>query len=581
MKLLLCALNAKYIHSNLAVYSLMAYAKDVPMELKLAEYTINHRLEDIRKEIYREKADIVAFSCYIWNIDQIYELTAELKKVAPETAIWLGGPEVSYDAGQVLTQHPEIDVVMMGEGERTFRQLTHQWESGDLSGIAGITYRKEGQIVQQPMAPYMDMDELPFVYEDLSKFENKIIYYETSRGCPFSCSYCLSSIEKRVRLRSFSLVQKELQFFLDHKVKQVKFVDRTFNCNHVHAMQIWQYLTEHDNGVTNFHFEVSADLLRDEDIALFQKMRPGLIQLEIGVQSTHPQTIGEIKRTMDLDRLRELVSKVKALRNIHQHLDLIAGLPYEDYQTFQKSFDEVFSMEPDQLQLGFLKVLKGSYMHEQREQYQLAYENRAPYEVLQTKWISYDEILELKEVEEMVELYYNSAQYTKTLPYLMQFASGPFAFFQTLAAYYQANHTIGVKYSRLAYYELLRDFAKATYPVEEACLDQLLMYDLYLRENIKKRPVWANTTALEKKEATRFYRQEETAQYFTDMVPYDSKKAAGSCHVEKFDIDMDTYEKREWWALFRYDARDPLTYDAQVLEVKGMEDGEGKSSGNM
>lgn len=583
MKLLLCALNAKYIHSNLAVYSLMAYAKGASMELKLAEYTINNRTEEILKEIYREKADIVAFSCYIWNIEQVYELVRELHKVAPHISIWLGGPEVSYDAGKVLREHPEVTLVMMGEGEETFRQLTESWGTGmELSAVDGIAYRQGEEIHCNAMRPQMDMDKIPFIYEDLDQFKNKIIYYETSRGCPFSCSYCLSSIDKRVRFRSFSLVQKELKHFLDHDVKQVKFVDRTFNCNHKHAMEIWEYITKHDNGITNFHFEVSADLLKDEDIQLFERMRPGLIQLEIGVQSTYQPTIGEIRRTMDLEALRKLVARVKALGNIHQHLDLIAGLPLEDYGTFKKSFDEVFSMQPDQLQLGFLKVLKGSYMHEKSKDYEIAYRSRAPYEVLKTKWLSYDEILKLKEVEEMVELYYNSAQYTKTLPYLLTFAKGPYAFFRELATFYYQRNRIGVKHSRLSYYELLREFALFAYPeVEEGVLDQLLMYDLYLRENIKKRPQWGNTQVLEKKAATRFYRMEGVEKYFPQMQPYDSKLAAGNSHVERFFIDVDTYEKKDWWALFDYHTRNPLTYDATVREVKGIEDGSGKSIGNL
>lgn len=580
MKLLLCALNAKYIHSNLAVYSLMAYAKKAPMDIQLAEYTINNRTEEILKEIYREKPDIVAFSCYIWNIDQIYELTAELHKVAPHISIWLGGPEVSYDAKKVLNKHPEISLVMVGEGEETFYELIRQWDNSkkELENIKGIAYREHEQIKENPPRGQLDMDKLPFVYEDLTKFKNKIIYYETSRGCPFSCSYCLSSIDKRVRFRSFSLVRQELQFFLEHKVKQVKFVDRTFNCNHKHARQIWEYITEHDNGVTNFHFEIAADLLREEDINLFKKMRPGLIQLEIGVQSTHQQTIQEIRRTMDLEKLKELVARVKKNGNIHQHLDLIAGLPYEDYETFTKSFDEVFAMEPDQLQLGFLKVLKGSYIHEKKHDYKIVYGNRSPYEVLRTKWMTYDDILKLKEVEEMVELYYNSAQYTKTLPYLLKFAQRPFDFFEDLAEFYYGNYQIGVKHSRLSYYEILRAFALERYKeVKERVLNELLVYDLYLRENVKKRPEWTDTIPLEKKEATRFYRMEDTKEYFPEMKPYDSKIAAGNAHVEKFFIDVDSYKEKEWWALFNYHARNPLTYEADVKEVKGILDGTGKS----
>lgn len=570
MKLLLCAINAKFIHTNLAVYNLKACAKDTGLDIKVVEYTINNRQDELLKEIYREKADMIAFSCYIWNAKMIYELAEELHKVLPQTQIWLGGPEVSYDAEIILKEHPEISLIMMGEGEETFTELCSQYGSGniDLANVKGIAYRKEGTAVTNPFRPPMNMDHIPFVYAQLPDFDHKIIYYETSRGCPFSCSYCLSSIGEKVRFRSLSLVKEELQFFLDHKVKQVKFVDRTFNCNREHAQTIWNYIVDHDNGITNFHFEIAADLLNDSDIEIFKKMRPGLIQLEIGVQSTHDQTIQEIRRVMDLHKLADVVAKVKALGNIHQHLDLIAGLPYENYATFQVSFNEVFAMKPDQLQLGFLKVLKGSYMHEKQEDYEIVYGSYAPYEVLQTKWISYDEILELKEIEEMVEMYYNSAQYTKSLPYLLSFAPNPFAFFKTLADFYYRRNEVGVKHARLFYYELLKEFALQTYQgVDVNILKQLLIYDLYLRENIKKRPIWMNTISLEKKEATRFYRMEESAQYFPEMQPYNSKLAAGNSHVEKFTINVDTYEEKEWWALFNYHNRDPLTYDAHVWEL--------------
>jgi radical SAM superfamily enzyme YgiQ (UPF0313 family) len=573
MKLLLCAINAKFIHTNLAVYNLAESAKDTGIEIQIAEYTINNRQEELLKEIYREKADIVAFSCYIWNAKMVYELAAELHKVSPELKIWLGGPEVSYDADKVLEEHPEVSLVMRGEGEETFTELCKAYgsESVDLSSILGITYRDKDDIVENENRPPMNMDDIPFVYANLPDFQNKIIYYETSRGCPFACSYCLSSIGERVRFRSWELVKEELQFFLDHKVKQVKFVDRTFNCNRKHAQAIWHYITEHDNGITNFHFEIAADLLNDSDIEMFQKMRPGLIQLEIGVQSTNHETIHEIRRVMNLEKLAGVVAKVKALGNIHQHLDLIAGLPYEGYETFQTSFNEVFAMRPDQLQLGFLKVLKGSYMHEKREDYNILYGDHAPYEVLSTKWISYDEILKLKELEEMVELYYNSDQFSKSLPYAMLFADTPFDFFKELAAFYQAETTVGMKHARLYYYEILRQFVLKNYKeADMAILEELLVYDLYLRENIKKRPDWIPTISLEKKEATNLYRMEESAQYFPEMQPYNSKLAAASSHVERFTIHVDTYEKKEWWALFNYHSRDPLTYGAQVWEVKGI-----------
>ena len=442
MKLLLTAINAKYIHSNLAVYSLRASAGSIRDQVKLAEFTINHRTEEILRDIYRKKPDVLFFSCYIWNMVYVTELTAECKKVMPGVPIWLGGPEVSYDAEQYLREHPEVDGILCGEGEESFRRLGECYvnckaDVEHLSQIPGLVFRRNltpqkkneetvpsftehsnksyvnyeaeawevEQIQTNPPAPLVDLSTLPFPYQELTDFENRIIYYESSRGCPFSCSYCLSSIDKSVRFRSLELVLPELQFFLDRKVPQVKFVDRTFNCRKSHAMAIWRYLLDHDNGVTNFHFEIAADLLDEDELALIARMRPGLIQLEIGVQSTNPRTLEAICRKTDLGGLRAVVAKVHAGKNIHQHLDLIAGLPFEDYESFGRSFNDVYAMRPDQLQLGFLKVLKGSRMHREAEQYGIVRRALPPYEVLCTPWLPFSDVLRLKMVEEMVENY--------------------------------------------------------------------------------------------------------------------------------------------------------------------------------
>ena len=406
----------KYIHSNLAVYSLKAYAKKYQDQIGLAEYTINQNPDDILKGIYRDHPEVLCISCYIWNISYVRNLIREVHKVLPDTAIWLGGPEVSYDAGKVLEEHPEVTGVMKGEGEVTFLELAGFYLEGisELAKIEGITYREGDQIQENPWRGITDLSTIPFVYKDLKKFENRIIYYESSRGCPFSCGYCLSSIDKKLRFRDLELVKEELQFFLDHNVPQVKFVDRTFNCKHDHAMAIWKYLIAHDNGITNFHFEVAADLLNEEEIALIRTMRPGMIQLEIGVQSTNPDTIREIHRKMDFAQVSEVVTRVQEGHNVHQHLDLIAGLPYEDYDSFGKSFCDVYQLRPQQLQLGFLKVLKGSFMYQAAPEYGCVCQSREPYEVLYTRWLPYDDVLRLKLVEEMVEVYYNSNQFGKS-----------------------------------------------------------------------------------------------------------------------------------------------------------------------
>lgn len=566
MKLLLTAINAKYIHSNLAVYSLKAYADRKDMDIQILEYTINHYEEDMLQEIYKQKGDILCFSCYIWNIDLVLSLVKEFHKICPQVPIWLGGPEVSYDAYEVLKNHEEVSLVMMGEGEETFRELLQmvQEQNIDRSEIKGIAYRKDDGTIQvnQPREA-LNMDQLPFVYkeEDIAQFEHKIMYYETSRGCPFSCSYCLSSVDHGVRFRNIELVKKELQFFLDHRVKQVKFVDRTFNCHRDHARNIWEYLVEHDNGVTNFHFEISADILTEEDLVLFQTMRPGLIQLEIGVQSTYEPTIEEIDRTMDLERLTKIVAQINAFENIHQHLDLIVGLPYENYERFIQSFNDVHHMKPNQLQLGFLKVLKGSKMHRMREEYGIAYWDKAPYEVLYTKWISYDEVLRLKGVEEMVEVYYNSNQFVYTLQYLLHFFKTPYAFYEALSLYYEKEGLHLLKHNRLARYEILMDFVKEQAlectGLELDVLEEIMLYDLYLRENIKKRPSWAkDVISVEMKKKYQMYYKEHKTSHI-EPFSFDVKKTASTGTRVRESMDI----------AFHYEERNPLTYEAIIKKV--------------
>ena len=469
MKFLLAAINAKYIHSNPGVYSLRAFArtKSPGADIEIGEYTINHQMDLILQDIYRRKPDFIGFSCYIWNISYVMEIVRDVKKVLPEVEIWLGGPEVSYDAKKVLTGEPDVRGVMRGEGELTFTELVRAYlkreelcaASLDLDHIPGITYRAEsGEVVERGPQRLLSLDEIPFYYDDMAGFENRIVYYESSRGCPFSCSYCLSSIDKTVRFRSLDLVLPELQFFLDHKVPQVKFVDRTFNCKRDHTLGVWRYLVEHDNGITNFHFEVSADIFDEEELELIGKMRPGLIQLEIGVQSTNPDTIKEIHRHMDLVKLKQAVDRVYDYRNTHQHLDLIAGLPYENYESFMRSFDDVYRMRPDQLQMGFLKVLKGSYMEEQVAAYDLKYRGIPPYEVLSTKWLPYSNVIRLKGVEDMVEVYYNSGQFPATMKLLEKKFARPSEIFTSLAEYYEKNGLTGISHSRLARYEILYRF---------------------------------------------------------------------------------------------------------------------------
>ena len=555
MKFLLAAINAKYIHSNPGVYSLRAFARTkIPgADIEIGEYTINHQMDLILQDIYRRKPDFIGFSCYIWNISYVMEIVRDMKKVLPEVEIWLGGPEVSYDAKKVLTREPDVRGVMRGEGELTFTELVQEYlkreelpAAGlDLDHIPGITYRAEnGEIVEHGPQRLLSLDEIPFYYDDMAGFENRIVYYESSRGCPFSCSYCLSSIDKTVRFRSLDLVLPELQFFLDHKVPQVKFVDLTFNCKHDHAMAIWRYITEHDNGITNFHFEISADLLREEELALMKTMRPGLIQLEIGVQSTNPQTIKAIRRTMDFEKLKGIVEQIHGFGNIHQHLDLIAGLPYEDYDSFRHSFNDVYALKPQQLQLGFLKVLKGSHMMEMCREYGIVYKTQEPYEVLSTKWLDYDHVLKLKTVENMVEVYYNSGQFQNTLEYLEKFFPDAFSIYERLGSFYMEKGYGDVSHTRMRRYEILLEFLE---DVPEISMDQVkdqMVYDLYLRENLKSRPGFARDQKPFERQVWDFRKRE---------------KVAKNAHVEVFADGT--------VLLFNYADRDPLTNNAHVTDV--------------
>lgn len=653
MRFLLCGINAKYIHSNLAIFSLKAYAdrKKIPgAEIILKEYTINNYVEDILQDLYEEKADVVIFSCYIWNISFVRELAAELKKVSPDVKIWAGGPEVSYAANKFLMENPAFDLIMQGEGEEVFSELIRltveekcrikdvykQSESEKvLSGIVEKRYSIEGKqavkeekdiedkhfagednvyptnyidmsklqklqgiavwdfsgeaalgnaesnienktkIINTGFATLMDMDTIPFVYEDFHLFEHKILYYETSRGCPFCCSYCLSSVDKTVRFRSLPIVKKELDAFLEAKVPQVKFVDRTFNCNRQRAIDIWSYLVEHDNGITNFHFEISSDLLGEEELELFAKMRPGLIQLEIGVQSTNGETVDAIHRHMDLDKLFHYVDSVHELGNIHQHLDLIAGLPYENYERFGCSFDDLYAHEPDQLQLGFLKVLKGTMMEEEVKKYSILYRNQPPYEVLGTKWLSYDEIILLKGVEELVELYYNSGQYTLTLKYAVPFFESPFRFYEMFSAWYRGKGYHKLNHNRLEKYNILREFLREHIDENEwDTLDEIMLYDMYLRENVKGRPAWAKDTAQYKKEWKALYREQGEKLFPEDVQAgiYDSKRAANQSHIEVFEINIKKFEqsgqveKKQVFCLFDYSRRNPLNRAARTVE---------------
>ena len=569
MRILLTAINAKYIHSNLAVYSLKASAGELSPYVELAEFTINHRTEEILREIYKKDPKVLLFSCYIWNIRQVKELVRECKKLLPQVPIWLGGPEVSFCACELLEEYPELTGILTGEGEESFRLLTECYvtKAEKWGEIPGAVYRRskiiregteekaeksgpnqkkqqEELCVNRPGEP-LALSGIPFAYKGLTDFEHRIIYYESSRGCPFSCSYCLSSVEKQVRFRDLEQVFAQLQYFLDAKAPQVKFVDRTFNCSHSHALAIWKYLSEHDNGVTNFHFEIGADLLNEEELALLEGMRPGLVQLEIGVQSVNQKTLKAIHRKTDLEKLRANVERIRRAGNIHQHLDLIAGLPYEDYTSFAHSFDTVFAMRPEQLQLGFLKLLQGSPMYREAKQYGIVCREQPPYEVLYTDWLSFSDILQLKAIEEMVEIYYNSHQFRYTLERLLKTCSSPFRFFEELADFYEKKDLNAISHSRLQRYEILLDYIRERHPGEEAVYRELLTIDLYLREKVKGRPAFASDQ-----------------RPFEDRIRQILKQVGKQRHVEV----LLEQKKRPVYLIFDYEKRNPLTKDADTWQ---------------
>lgn len=580
MQFLLVAVNAKYIHTNPALYSLRAYAgKELIPFVSMAEYTINNRVEEVLGSLYLKDPDVIGFSCYIWNFHFIQELLRELPKVLPETEIWLGGPEVSFDGQEALKKFPMVRGIMAGEGEQTFKDLLSFYVAkdhpkmksgyGNLLEIPGLVLPEGSSLARTPL----DFSTVPFPYDDLGEFKNKIIYYESSRGCPFRCSYCLSSIDKTVRFRDMELVMRELQYFLDHNVPQVKFIDRTFNCSRSRVLEIWKYLADHDNGITNFHFEIAAELLGREELELLKIMRPGLLQLEIGVQTTNPETLRKINRPADPEKIAGIVKEIKSGENIHVHLDLIAGLPYEGYDSFGRSFDCVYRMTPHQLQLGFLKVLKGTAIWEQAEAYGIVYGDRMPYEVLYTKWLSYGEVLKLKRIEEMVELYYNSNQFVYTLSALEREFSAPFAMFEELAAYYEKNGYLVNSPARSYRYQVLLDFVKDRIPEKTELFKELLTFDLYLRENAKSRPSFARDLLPWREKIWQFYcGEEEKPDLLAAYSDYHARQTMKMTHMEGFYYpvweackEMELIRGKEpGFVLFDYKKRDALTGAAAV-----------------
>ena len=580
MKILLTAINAKYIHSSLAVRSLNVFASKYKEHIDLCEYTINNDEDFILREIYGKRPDVICFSCYIWNINIIKNLADSLKKVLPNSVIVCGGPEVSYDCRKFLEENSAFDIVLYGEGEKPFLYLTEYFlGKRNIEDVSNAVYRKNGEIFENSQCEAASLDEIPFVYNDLSDFENKIIYYETQRGCPYSCQFCLSSVEKGVRFLSLERVFNDLDFFLKNNVKQVKFVDRTFNCNIKHAMAIWKYIMDNDNGVTNFHMEIEAHIITDEIIDFIKNAREGLFQFEIGVQSTNPLTLEAVRRNPDFESLKEKIIKIKNMGNIHVHLDLIAGLPYEGYESFGKSFDDVYGLRPQQLQLGFLKLLKGSGLRRDSEIYGICYNSRSPYEVLYTKWLTFEDVLKLKNIEELVETYYNSGKTETAERYAVSLFKSPFEFYEIFSKYWEEKGYFKVNHTKAKLYDIFYDFCYLREETKEhiGIIGELLKCDMLMWDNLKNFQSWVDIDLSEefKQKKRDFYNNKELVEkYISHILDFSPAQLSRMCFIEKFDFDLVKYFKwgefscdKTHIVLFDYQKRDIISNKVKIIDI--------------
>ena len=579
MKVILTTLNAKFIHSSLALRYLKAYCeKDFPKSIELYEYTINHHLEQVVADLYQKQGDIYCFSCYIFNIEETLRVIKDLRKVLPSVKIIVGGPEVSFDSQAFLREQSEIDIVIKGEGEVTFYELMRSFHNQEqsLENLLGITYRQESDILENEDRPLIhNLDQIPFPYMDgLEELNNRIIYYEAARGCPYRCQYCLSSTIKGVRYFSLERVKEDLKVFMNAKVPQVKFVDRTFNCDKKRTLEIWNYIKEQDLGITNFHFEMAADLIDDEMIAFLGTIRAGLIQFEIGVQSTNKDTLKEIQRTIRFEKLKTAVMKIGVNRNIHQHLDLIAGLPKEDYTSFGHSFDDVYNLRPDKIQMGFLKLLKGSGIRERAKEHGYVYREHPPYEVLYNKYISFSEMLRLKSIEEMVESYYNSHRFEYAVQYIINtYFNSPFRFFESMSIWWEENHLQEVSHKDKLLYDYLYAFYEQKIGEKIDIFAELLKFDLLRYEKIVQLPKWAPVVEnfeLQKRIFDFYWQEEQVAHYLPELLSYSPKQRARIAHIEVFNFNIldENHPKETTTILFHYKHNDSNLKQAKHFKIK-------------
>ncbi len=537
-------------------------------DINIIESTINNYVPDILSQIYEQKPDVIGFSCYIWNIEHVKKLCDLISKVLPETKIILGGPEVSYCPEEIFKEI-HCNYIISGEGEKAFPMLLdYICGKCDITEVEGVSYIEDNIVKTIPKKNPLFMGDLPFAYENFDEIENRICYYEASRGCPFGCSYCLSSIEKGVRFAPIEKVKKELSVFLNKKVMQVKFVDRTFNADKNFALSIINFIKENDNGYTNFHFEVESRLLNDELLEALSTARKELFQIEVGVQSTNEQTLTAVNRKNDYEWLSYCVKKILNFGNIHIHLDLIAGLPFEDIKSFKNSFNMVCALEPHQLQLGFLKLLSGSHLKQKCDDFGISHTPFAPYEVLSTKWLSFDDVLYLKTIEDIVEVFYNSNRFVNSLKFLKKSFDGWYDLFEALALYKNKKGTDSLVHNKQSAYTFLSDFAKDTIPKNELkAFLCVLKLDFLLHEKPRSSPLWAIENEFDK---NKIYDILSNNEKISELIPSYSTLSARELlkltHTEKFPINPFTFEKKPAEFIFDYSDKD-LWHNAKAIAL--------------
>ena len=546
MKILLTTLNSKFIHTNLAIRYIKESIKDL-IDVDLREYTINNQLDYILKDIYLKDYDAVFFSTYIWNVYDIVKICENLKKVKPNLIIGLGGPEVSYDSEESMEKYQFVDYILRDEGEMVMRDLVKHFR-GEMSieDVDGITYRQDGKIIRNKTRELLkDLDLIPSPYEnlDVKEYENRIVYYETSRGCPFNCQYCLSSAIKGLRYFSIDRVKKNLKALIDARVSEIKFIDRTFNANKKFAKEIMNFLMENDNDYTTYHFEVTAHLLDDDMLEFLSNCKEGLFQFEIGVQTTNQEALDAVGRRDDFEKLSYVVKTIESYQNIHQHLDLIAGLPYEGYDSFEKSFNDVFGLQIEQLQLGFLKMIKGTGMRARAEEFEYEYKDYAPYEVLSNKFISYDEILKLKDIEDILERYYNSNNFSLSVKYIIEnyYSESAFKFFEEFATYFDEMGYFHLAQGKNQLYSILLDFYKEKIGENYDLFMEILKYDYVSLGKISSVPnIFAKVEVdnLKPRVHEFLHDRENLEKYLPKHVDTPTKYILKYVHFEPFKYDI-------------------------------------------